>query len=611
MELNTIDTTVTKEVRPDGSILMRSTVPLEPTAHRLTSHLMHWAKVRADKIFLAQRSRKTNRSDNWELVTYADVFEKVKNISQALLNRNLSADRPVVVLSENSIEHGLIALACLHVGIPFSALAPAYSLRSIEFDKLNHVFRLLTPGLVFVNDASQYEKALTSVARDIEVVSLVRPEGQFNFTFFSDLLKTPVDESVNAAHRAIRPDSIAKILFTSGSTGLPKGVVNTHENLTTNLQQITQTFPFFRDEDLELVDWLPWNHTFGGNHNFGIALFNGGTFYIDDGNPTPEGIMRTVYNLKGRKPTTYFNVPKGFEMLIPFLRSDAAFCKEFFSHLKMFFYAGAGMAQHVWNALEDLSVETTGKKIMIGTGLGCTESCPSALFASKPGGFSGLLGVPVPGLELKLVKHEGKLEARYRGKNIFPGYWRQPELTASSFDDEGFYRTGDALQFVDENDPSKGLIFNGRIAEDFKLDTGTWVSVGIIKAQLIAEGSGLIQDAVITGHDKAFVGAIIFPDLNYCRNKFHIQGELTAELLSKNADIMNALREVLTRMAKKSTGSSTLIRRAMIADFSLSLDKGEITDKGTINQRMILDNHPDAVGKMYLKNVQKGIVEAE
>ena len=611
MELNTIDTTVTKEVRSDGSILMRSTISLEPTAHRLTSHLAHWAKVRADKIFLAQRSPKTNQSDKWESVTYADVFEKVKNISQALLNRNLSADRPVVVLSENSIEHALIALACLHVGIPFSALAPAYSLRSIEFDKLKHVFHLLTPGLVFVNDASQYEKALTGVAGDIEVVSLIRPKGKFNFTFFEDLLKTPVGESVNVAHRAIKPDSIAKILFTSGSTGLPKGVINTHENLTTNLQQITQTFPFFRDEDLELVDWLPWNHTFGGNHNFGIALFNGGTFYIDDGNPTPEGIIRTVDNLKGRKPTTYFNVPKGFEMLIPFLRNDAAFCKEFFSHLKMFFYAGAGMAQHVWNALEDLSVETTGKKIMIGTGLGCTESCPSALFASKPGGFSGLLGVPVPGLELKLVKHEGKLEARYRGKNIFPGYWRQPELTASSFDDEGFYRTGDALQFVDENDPSKGMIFNGRIAEDFKLDTGTWVSVGIIKAQLIAEGSGLIQDAVITGHDKAFVGAIIFPDLNYCRNKFDIKGELTGLSLSGNADLLNALREVLTRMAKKSTGSSTLIKRAMIADFSLSLDKGEITDKGTINQRMIFDNHPEAVEKMYLQNIEKGIVEAE
>jgi feruloyl-CoA synthase len=609
MELKTIDSTVTKEVRENGSILIRSMVPLEPTAYRLTEHLAHWANIRPEKIFLAQPS--SQGSDQWETMTYREVFEKIKNISQALLSRNLSADRPVVILSGNSIEHALIALACLHVGIPFSALAPAYSLRSVEFDKLKHIFHLLTPGLVFADNGLQYEKALAQVAGDIEVVGLVPPKGKFNFSSFDDLLKTTAGEMVDAAHRAVKPESLAKILYTSGSTGLPKGVINTHENLTTNLQQITQTFPFLRDEDLEVVDWLPWNHTFGGNHNFGIALFNGGTFYIDDGNPTPEGILRTVNHLKGRKPTAYFNVPKGFEMLIPFLRNDTALRKQFFSHLKMFFYAGAGMAQHVWNALEDLAVETTGKKILIGTGLGCTESCPSALFASKPGGFSGLLGIPVPGLELKLVKRQGKLEARYRGKNIFPGYWRQPELTAQSFDDEGFYCTGDALQFVDENDASKGMIFNGRIAEDFKLSTGTWVSVGVIKSQLITEGNGLIQDAAITGHDKSFVGAIVFPDLNYCRNRFQLKGELLPATLAKNSDILNALQAVLTKMAKRSTGSSTLIKRATISDFSLSLDKGEITDKGTINQRMILENHPEVVEKIYAQNYDKGIVEAK
>jgi len=609
MQQNTIDTTIIKEVRPDGSILMRSTEVLEPTAHRLTGHLAHWAKVRPDKIFLAQPSRKI--SDEWESLTYSEVFKKVINISQALLNRNLTTQRPVVVLSGNSIEHALIALACLHVGIPFSALAPAYSLRSVEFDKLKHIFRLLTPGLVFVNDARQYERALEIVAGSAEIVGITRPNGNLNFTPLSNLLETTDTHAVVEAHEAIQPNSIAKILFTSGSTGIPKGVINTYENLTVNLQQIAQTFPFLRDEDLELVDWLPWNHTFGGNHNFGIALFNGGTFYIDDGNPTPEGIQRTVRNLKGRKPTTYFNVPKGFEMLLPFLRNDTSFRKDFFSRLKMLFYAGAGMAQHVWDALEELSVETTGKKIMIGTGLGCTESCPSALFASKPGGFSGLLGVPVPGLELKLVNQQGKLEARYRGKNIFPGYWRQPELTAQSFDDEGFYCTGDALQFVDENDPSKGMIFNGRIAEDFKLSTGTWVSVGVIKAQLIAEGNGLIQDAVITGHDKAFVGAIIFPDLNYCISRFKIKGEVTPATLAENPELLKAVQTVLTRMARKSTGSSTLIKRATIADFSLSLDKGEITDKGSLNQHFILDNHADVVKKIYMQNIEMGIVEAE
>ncbi|HEX6224680.1 MAG TPA: feruloyl-CoA synthase [Chryseolinea sp.] len=610
MEINTTDSTVTKEVRADGSILIRSTVALQPTAHRLTGYLAHWAKARPEKVFVAQRSMGETYG-KWDSLTYSEVFKRVRNISQALLSRNLSSEHPVVVLSGNSIEHALVGLACLHVGIPFSPLAPAYSLRSADFDKLRHIFRLLTPGLVFVKDAVQYEKALAGVASDIEIVSLTPPKGNFNYTSFDELLKTPAKQSVDEAHLAIEGHSIAKILFTSGSTGLSKGVINTHENLTTNLQQITQTFPFFRDEDLELVDWLPWNHTFGGNHNFGITLFNGGTLYIDDGNPTPEGISRTVDNLAGRKPTTYFNVPKGFEMLLPFLRSDAKFRQEFFSNLKMLFYAGAGMAQHVWDALESLSLETTGNKIMIGTGLGCTESCPSALFASKPGGYSGLLGVPVPGMDLKLVRRQGKLEARYKGKNIFPGYWRQPELTAQSFDDEGFYCTGDALLFVDESDPTKGMLFNGRIAEDFKLSTGTWVSVGVIKAQLIAEGNGLIQDAVITGHDRAFVGAIIFPDPYYCRNKFLLGPDVGPAKLSMHAGVLGELQAILTRMAKKSTGSSTLIKRGTIANFSLSLDKGEITDKGSINQQAILQNHPDIVERIYRQSVEPGVVEAE
>jgi feruloyl-CoA synthase len=446
---------------------------------------------------------------------------------------------------------------------------------------------LLTPGLIFVSDANQYRNAMIAVADDITVVSATVPDYKLNFIAFDELLRTPAGNAVDIAHDSIQPGSTAKVLFTSGSTGLPKGVINTHENLTANLQQITQTFPFLRDEDLELIDWLPWNHTFGGNHNFGITLFNGGSLYIDNGNPTTEGIRETVRNLRERTPTTYFNVPRGFEMLVPVLQRDSELRKQFFSKLKMLFYAGAGMAQHVWNELENLSVQETGEKILIATGLGCTESCPSALFASKPGGFSGLLGVPVAGLELKLVPREGKMEARYRGKNVFPGYWRQPELTAKVFDDEGYYCTGDALLFADENDPGRGMLFNGRIAEDFKLSTGTWVSVGTLRAQLIAEGNGLIQDAVITGHDQDFIGAIVF-----LRNDMKLNEDQPDR----------ELRNILRRLADKSTGSSTFVRRAVIADFILSLDKGEITDKGSINQRAIINNHPEMIDRIYSIN---------
>ena len=609
LELETIPISISQEVRLDGSVLIKSTIPLDPFPLRLTERLIHWAKVSPDKIFLAQRDHSQTGEPTWKSITYAETLEKVRSVGQALLNRAISKETPVIILSENSIEHGLLALAAMHAGIPYSPISPAYSLRSDNFEKLSHIFRLLTPGLIFVQDANIYDRALKAVAKDVEVVSVVKPLTGLNHTLFDDLWRTVPTGTVDAAHNSVTGDAIAKILFTSGSTGLPKGVINTHQNLTCNLQQITQTFPFLRDSSLELVDWLPWNHTFGGNHNFGLTLYNGGSLYIDDGNPTPEGITRTVNNLRNRKPTTYFNVPKGFESLIPYLKKDDKLRAQFFSNLKMFFYAGAGMAQHIWDALEELSVETIGKKVMIGTGLGCTESCPSALFASEPGGYAGLLGVPVPGLELKLVPSEGKLEARYRGKNIFPGYWRQPELTAAAFDNEGFYRTGDALKYADERNAEKGMVFNGRLAEDFKLNTGTWVNVGILKAHLIAEGNGMIQDAVITGHDNEFVGAIVFPEINYCRSKFGLDSNVTLNEIATHPQVLNALANVLNRLAEKSSGSSTFIKRAMIADFALSIDRGEITDKATVNQGMVLTRHPDVVANIYAGSLSAGIVE--
>src|SRR5688572_26741868 len=344
LELETIPISIDKEMRPDGSVLIRSTIPLEPGPVKLTERLEHWAEVSPDKVFLGQRQVTQTGNEVWNTITYRETLKKVRSLGQALLNRSVSKERPIIILSENSIEHGLMALAALYAGIPYSPVSPAYSLRSDNFDKLTHIFRLLTPALIFVQDAKKYERALRAVADSIEVVSLVRPEGDFNYTSFPDLFNVSPSVTVDHAHNSIRGDNVAKILFTSGSTGLPTGVINTHENLTSNLQQITQTFPFLKDADLELVDWLPWNHTFGGNHNFGITLYNGGSLYIDEGNPTAEGIVKTVNNLRHRKPTIYFNVPKGFESLIPFLKKDNKLRTQFFSNLKMLFYAGAGMA---------------------------------------------------------------------------------------------------------------------------------------------------------------------------------------------------------------------------------------------------------------------------
>ena len=625
LEIETIPLAIRKEISNDGAIVLKSEVLLKDRPHRITDRLIHWASQTPDKVFIGQRIKPTDevissdplsKNENWRALTYAQTYEKVKNIAQFLLKSNLSPERPLAILSENSIEHGLMALAALHIGIPYSAIAPAYSLKSTDFDKLKHSIDLLTPGLIFVQDGKQYENALNAVAKDIEIIAVNNPfSHHVHFKEWTIPPKGIINDLgnivVNSKFKEIQPNTIAKILFTSGSTGLPKGVINTHGNITTNWQQITQTFPFMQNGGLNFIDWLPWNHVFGGNHNFGLTLFNGGSLYIDEGNPTPKGIHKTVENLREIAPTMYCNVPKGFEDLIPFLKADKVLRDNFFSNLKLLFYAGAGMPQHVWDDLEQLAYETTGKRILISSGLGMTETSPSSMFNSHFGSFSGMLGVPVAGMELKLVPNGGKLEARFRGKNVMPGYWRNPEATAKAFDTEGYYCTGDALKFVDENDPNKGMIFDGRIAEDFKLDTGTWVSVGVLKAKLITAGKGLIQDAAITGHDRGFLGAIIFPNIEFCKKISGLDEQATLQEIINTPSVLAALQAVLNTFATQSTGSSTLIKRAVFADFNLSIDKGEITDKGSINQRMILANRAEYVEMLYKNPVALPVLEVQ
>jgi feruloyl-CoA synthase len=405
--------------------------------------------------------------------------------------------------------------------------------------------------------------------------------------------------TVDTAFNKITRDTVAKILFTSGSTGLPKGVINTHGNISTNWQQITQVYPFMAEKGLTIVDWLPWNHVFGGNHNIGLTLYNGGSFYIDGGNPTPQGVAITLENLRTIRPTVYFNVPKGFEGIAMALKNDAALSASFFSQLKMLFYAGASLPQHIWDSLEALAIETTGKRILFSTALGMTETSPGCVYNLKRGSFAGMLGTPVPQLEMKLVPTGSKMELRFRGNNVTSGYWRNPEATAKAFDTEGFICSGDAVKMVDSDDPNEGIVFNGRIAEDFKLDTGTWVSVGSVKGSLLEAGKGLIQDAVITGHDKSFLGAIVFPELNHCRRLANLEETASLTDIVNHPSVILALEQVLDDLANKFKSSSTLIRKAVFADFILSIDKGEITDKGSINQRQILENYGGVVAQIY------------
>lgn len=593
-EINFGPTATTKITRDDGSIIYYLNDSLQAYPTRITERLVHWAEQRPQQIFLAKRV--SEKAHDWEQWTYAQTYDKVQAIGQYLINQNFGPNATIAILSDNSLEHALLALAAMHVGIPYTPISPAYSLLSTDFAKLQHCLVQMNPNLVFVQNTRQYGAVLAFIKKLLPQVQILSVDGATGGAF-EYITNTRVTDAVAHAYAQIQPETVAKVLFTSGSTGLPKGVINTHAMCCANLQQISQVFPFMQAQPPVFVDWLPWNHTFGGNHNFGLCLYNGGTLYLDEGKPTAKGIDVTVKNLLEISPTAYFNVPKGFEMLIPHFEKNKELSERFFKNLNMLFYAGASLAQPIWNKLEQLALETIGVKIPIITGLGCTESGPSAMFANWPGSYSGLLGVPVAGMQVKLVPNGDKYEARYKAPNVTPGYWQNADATQSAFDEEGYYKTGDAVKFVDSTAPDKGLLFDGRIAEDFKLSSGTWVNVGIVKAKLIAAGSPIIQDAVLTGLDKDFIGAILFLNLDTCQKL--IGADLPAVETFQHATVKKYLDEVFHKLKESATGSSTKVEKYVIALEPPSIDLGEITDKGSLNQRQVLQHRQHLVEHIY------------
>lgn len=583
---------------PGAITLIRPEEQLLPYPKVLTDRLAHWAKVSPESTCIARRAA----DGDWRRLTYAQVWESVRCIGQALLDRGLSAERPVAILSENDLEHYLLMLAGQHVGIPTAAISPSYSLVSKDFGKLRHTMKILTPGLVFASDGARYAPALEAVVSEhVEVITTTAPPNRRRSGVFASLLETTPTGAIREAHENIRPDDVAKFLFTSGSTALPKAVINTHRMICSNQQQIAQVFPFLQDDPPIIVDWLPWNHTFGGNHDIGIALYNGGAFYIDDGKPGPGWIEKTVRNLREIPTTIYFNVPKGYEDLLPFLRADRELRENFFRRLGIMFYAGAGLSQPVWDAYRQLAFETCGERIVMATGLGSTETSPMAIQCTWETDRAGTIGIPVPGIELKLVPHEGKLEARVRGPNVTPGYWRQPELTAKVFDEEGFYSFGDAVKLIDPGDVNKGLLFDGRLTEDFKLANGTWVSVGPLRAKMIAHCAPFLRDAVIAGLDRDFLAAILFVDADACRALApDLPKHATLAQIVAHESVRGRFHALLKSLAQQSTGSSNRVVRAALADEPPSLDAGEITDKGSFNQRVVLERRFALVEEFYV-----------
>jgi feruloyl-CoA synthase len=603
VRLGAPDTVVTRDA--EGTIHLRARAPLGAYHANLGEPLAHWAREAPERVFLAQRGP----DDAWRKLTYAQVFDTVKRIGAALLKRGLSPERPIVILSGNGIEHALLGLAAAYVGIPYAPISPAYSLMSSDFGKLRMIVDLLTPGLVFAADGGAFGRAIgATVPADVELVVTANPPADRQATLFADLIGAEDEAAVAAAHARVTPDTIVKFLFTSGSTGTPKAVINTHRMLCSNQAMIATGFQFLTEEPPVVLDWLPWSHTFGGNHNFNMVLTHGGSLYIDDGNPTPPGVPKTARNLREIAPTIYFNVPKGYEALVEHFRADDTLRRNFFSRLKVLFYAGAGLNQTTWDDLTELAVETTGERIIFLTSLGSTETAPSALACTWEFDRPGNIGLPFPGVELKLVPNEGKLEARLRGPLITPGYWRQDHHTQTAFDEEGYYKIGDALKFADPVDPTKGLLFDGRIAEDFKLSTGTWVSVGPLRGQFIDHFAPYVRDVVFAAPDRDYIGALVFPDIEACRKLARLGADATPDAILADAKVRATFAEQLAALALQSKGSSTRTERMILMAEPPSMDKGEMTDKGSINQRAVLKNRAELAELLYAEPVPDVVI---
>lgn len=585
------------EHRADGSILLRSSEPLGDSARCIGDWLEQWARQTPDTIFLAERD---SADTPWATVTYAGALRRVRAAASWILAQGLSAQRPVAILSDNSIDHALLALAAQHVGVPSAAISPAYSLMSRDFDKLKSMIALLEPGAIYVSATKPFAAALAAIESLHNVQIISGNAGDADALAFRAIAATAETPGVAAAFAAVTPDTIAKFLFTSGSTGTPKAVINTQRMLTSSQQAKAQTWTFLQPGrgDLVILDWLPWSHTFGANHNFNLVLRNGGSLYIDGGKPAPGLFATSLANLKSVMPTIYFNVPRGFDMLVAALRGDEELRRRFFTEVKFAFYAGAALPQNLWDALEQLSVETVGRPLPMVSAWGSTETSPLATDCHFLAERSGNIGVPIPGTELKLVTSGDKLEVRVRGPNVTPGYWKAPELTRQAFDEEGFYRIGDAVKLADSARPERGLFFDGRVAEDFKLSSGTWVSVGTLRVAGIAALAPLAQDIVVSGHGGDEVRFLVFPNVAACRAYAGLPETAGVDDVIGHDRIRTAIAQGLAKLKQQAANSSGHATRALLLAESPSVDGGEITDKGYINQRAVLTRRADAVRRL-------------
>ncbi|NEV79730.1 AMP-binding protein [Rhodopseudomonas sp. BR0C11] len=593
--------------REDGVIVMKSRFPLMDHDPNLPMALAKWAKQRPDHIWLAQRKGPDRQ---WRKVSYAEAKRIVDGLTQALLDLKLPEGRPLTVLSGNSIEHALIMMAAMQARIPTAPVSPAYSLMSHDHLKLKYLFDLVKPAAVMVQEGAPFTKALHALdPKDVQVIHVANPADGIASIAFDDMVATPVTDQVAQSIARITPDTVAKFLFTSGSTGMPKAVINTQRMMCANAAMMMQVRP--RDPNGPppvQLDWMPWNHTMGGNAAFNPLLIEGGTLYIDDGRPVPGQIEETLRNLREISPTYYANVPAGYAALASAMEKDDALCRSFFKDMQLMAYGGARLPDDLYERMQALAVRATGHRLVFYTGWGSTETSPTSTGTYWDTERVGLIGLPFPGVELKMLPIGDKYELRLRGVNVMPGYYGQPDLTEKAFDEEGFYKIGDAGVFVDPNDPVKGIIFAGRVAEDFKLMTGTFVHVSTVRTDAIAAASPVIQDALVAGQDRAYIGLLAWPNLNACRVMI---GDPNAsfEDVVKHPDVLAALRAGLQKHNREVEGASSMrIARAMLMVEPPSIDGNELTDKGYINQRAGLERRAALVERLYAEHPDSDVM---
>jgi feruloyl-CoA synthase len=596
---------IAMERRDNGEIVLSSREPLGDYDTQIGVWLRHWAEKTPDTIAFGERGP----GGDWQHITFGQLRARADAVSQALLNRGLGENRPVMILSANSIDHAVLSIAAQQAGITVVPVSPAYSLMSQDHGKVRHIFDLVKPGLIYVSSAEVFGPALGSLELgDTELVVSAPPSADTAATLFSELTSTTPGPDVEAAFAAVGPDSVAKILFTSGSTGMPKGVINTQRMLCANQQMLVQVWPFLKTEPPLLLDWLPWNHTFGGNNDFNMILHNGGTMYIDAGKPAPGLIEQSIANLRDISPNIYYNVPAGYNILIPFLEQDEALRDAFFKNLKVIFYAAAALPQDLWQRLEKLSMAARGELVTLTSAWGSTETAPMAGAAHFPLKKAGSIGVPVPGVTIKLVPSGSKLEIRVKGASVTPGYVGQDDVTKAAFDEEGFYRIGDAGKLEDENDPNQGLNFDGRVSEDFKLLSGTWVAVGNLRVDALAVTSPALQDAVVAGHDRNEICLLAWPNLVACQALAGLPDGTPPEEIIAHEKVRGHISSTLAAHNKTAGGSSRRVIRVLLMTAPANIDANEITDKGYINQRSTLENRADLVAKLYADDTPPEVI---